>query len=987
MPTQTPYAPSPSLVGANDALQRTSSRAPVISFGFGGKLVTCFHGSGTLNTGFDIALVSRQTTHVDVRALHSLVPTSALESGNMSFPGPLFADPGTPTTSLVRPGASAQIKSNKAKVLKYLEERAGEIAQSIPYLEQSSATGREAEGQLVLVRLLKVMVENDGQLSGSTKVESAVRAALVNRLGDEMSNSPSILNGTLGTLPSGTDLAMNSLGLGSDPNDAVLSTVTVRASALERIQEHLIRGDRRAAYNYALDERLWAHAMVIAGSIDRDAWKEVVNEFVKAELGGPGNKGREGLKMAYSLFSGQGAASEVQALAAPTKLSDVAARPTIPQSTMASSPSFSSASASLLAETLAKWSETIAMAIPGPSTAECSAALLALGDTLQANGCITAAHVSYLLAPQTHAIPSLGSPSGRIVLLGGRNPLTTPNFHTDHDPIIFSEIAEFALSLAPVTKGQEPFSGCTHLQVYKLLRATHLAEMGHMQAANRYCEAITSSLKSSNHGQFNIVFLEQLKELTDRLTAAPVLDKAGSWIGRQMGNRPSLDSIGGWFGDRLQKFIADDGDATTGETAPPEAKQAYGPFAHYSTISSASSSKPSSPAPTMVNPHVTVNGQLPPRRAGSSQSMHQFGAQPQVTIDRASSAMDYRPQGRSSPTPRIASANPAITTFAQSPAYYGGRGYQNGLQAVPSLPENDGERTAQPDGGSWWGSDEANSSSTPTAATFYSVEQPISSNGSANGNFVSLMDAPMFGTPAVTPSTQVKTLPTQYEADEDDDLGLGNSSRKKKAVLESVDADESAKVNAAAKQQPSRPDPKPTQNGPASSSSGSWFRGWWGKNENKSGPIKATLGEENSFYFDKDLKRWVNKKVRAGVEEAKPAASPPPPSRVQTASPGQTAARIANGNASTPPPARAQSSVDLTSPPRAPPLRARSNLAPLDTDPSLPPKASASMLMPPASAPPPPGLTPPPTPGRPKSGMGKRNVRNRYVDVFQESSS
>jgi hypothetical protein len=132
----------------------------------------------------------------------------------------------------------------------------------------------------------------------------------VTRLSDETTvSTSSLLNGTLGALPSGTDLAINSLGFGSDPNDTVISTVTVRASALEKIQEHLLRGDRKAAYHFALDERLWAHAMVIAGSIDRDAWKEVVNEFVRAELGAPGAVGREGLKVAYSLFSGQGAAS------------------------------------------------------------------------------------------------------------------------------------------------------------------------------------------------------------------------------------------------------------------------------------------------------------------------------------------------------------------------------------------------------------------------------------------------------------------------------------------------------------------------------------------------------------------------------------------------------------------------------------------------------------------------------------------------------
>jgi hypothetical protein len=47
---------------------------------------------------------------------------------------------------------------------------------------------------------------------------------------------------------------------------------------------------------------------------------------------------------------------------------------------------------------------------------------------------------------------------------------------------------------------------------------------------------------------------------------------------------------------------------------------------------------------------------------------------------------------------------------------------------------------------------------------------------------------------------------------------------------------------------------------------GGWLSRWW-KGGNTSGdgtskgPIKVKLGEENSFYYDKELKRWVNKKV------------------------------------------------------------------------------------------------------------------------------
>jgi hypothetical protein len=61
--------------------------------------------------------------------------------------------------------------------------------------------------------------------------------------------------------------------------------------------------------------------MIIASSIDKEAWKEVVNEFIRSELNTQGvadstgpdatasGTGREPLKVAYSLYSGQGAAS------------------------------------------------------------------------------------------------------------------------------------------------------------------------------------------------------------------------------------------------------------------------------------------------------------------------------------------------------------------------------------------------------------------------------------------------------------------------------------------------------------------------------------------------------------------------------------------------------------------------------------------------------------------------------------------------------
>jgi COPII coat assembly protein SEC16 len=157
------YAPSPSLLGSNDPLARTSARAPVVTFGFGGKMVTCFHGMPGLNAGFDVALSSRTSSELKVHILHKLLP--AMNSPSSSYPGPLLCDPATPSLSLVRPSLSAQTKAKKAAIIGYLSSRTHEIDQGLGYL--SNLEKRAAQGTLVLVKLLKIMVENDGRLLGT----------------------------------------------------------------------------------------------------------------------------------------------------------------------------------------------------------------------------------------------------------------------------------------------------------------------------------------------------------------------------------------------------------------------------------------------------------------------------------------------------------------------------------------------------------------------------------------------------------------------------------------------------------------------------------------------------------------------------------------------------------------------------------------------------------------------------------------------------
>ncbi|KAF8894632.1 Sec23-binding domain of Sec16-domain-containing protein [Infundibulicybe gibba] len=1005
-----PYAPSPSLLGLNDPLGRTAARIPVFSFGFGGKVVTCFHGVANLQTGFDVALSSRNSTGINIHILNKIVPQSALDASMAEYPGPLFMDPGTPTTNLVRTGVSTQLKAKKGRVQKYLTDRMDEISQGLGYLNKNSPDKYRAESRLVLLRLLHAMVEHDGRVSGTTQIDKAMRSALVPGPNDETVES-SISTSTTGfsapadvqSLAAGLPLTQFSSPL-ADPQDHVISTTTLHSSSLDKIQDFLIRGERRLAYHYALDNQLWPHAMVIASSIDKDAWKEVVGEFLKSELGVkshtlptnyhhattlPPTNGREGLRVAYSLYSGQGSAA-VQELVPQNLLARATNRPQLPVVSHASStpltPNFGAPlPVPIPAESLSKWAETAAMMLSSPMTAETSSAFTALGDQLVASKCFEAAHVCYLLAPQTSPIGGPGNPTARIMLLGSQNPHLGASLGKDPDPIIFSEILEFALSLTPTAKGQDGFGGLAHLQSYRFVRAMSYAELGDLQLASSYCEAITASLGRGSP-YFTNTLVEQLKGLSDRIAGVSHNDKSGSWMGAKL-SKPSLDTIGGWLEGRFTKLVTGETDTAAlpqEETNHVTDQSFSGPFTHYSTISSTTPSASPSPQPSVINLNT-----LPPRSGSALATSSPYV--PHTQIDRASSAMDYT-RRKPSPGPRVASASAATTTFSHTPSFgqalnaFSSNGRYSPSQETPkprSHDANGSEGAAPGQEVSWWGASSYGETDdqTPRTATFLPIEE--GSVSATSDGFISLMDTPSVST---TPQSSIRNFQTSTIPEDEEDLGFGNS-RLTPNREHNNQSNESSPVNVEPTPTKANSEPSsestfinvadnslvildPPKQPPAST--GSWISRWWKRPESATpGPIKASLGEEKAFYYDEKLKKWVNPKDTAGPPT--PSVPPPPPSRAQTASPAMTGHRppSAAGSAA-PPPARASSAIDLTSsPPNKSTMRVRSNLVPPPE--SAPSTPTGSRLAPQG-----------PPPGRPKSQASKRNIRNRYVDVFQE---
>lgn len=109
----------------------------------------------------------------------------------------------------------------------------------------------------------------------------------------------------------------------TSPSLDTVASYTVRASGLDTLQTLLSHGDRPNALKFALDQRMWAHALVIANSLGNDTWRDTVREFVRFELGNPTvlgkaasehntSNGRESLRTLYSLFAGAGASASKQ---------------------------------------------------------------------------------------------------------------------------------------------------------------------------------------------------------------------------------------------------------------------------------------------------------------------------------------------------------------------------------------------------------------------------------------------------------------------------------------------------------------------------------------------------------------------------------------------------------------------------------------------------------------------------------------------------
>ena len=222
---------------------------------------------------------------------------------------------------------------------------------------------------------------------------------------------------------------------------------------------------------------------------------------------------------------------------------------------------------------LDRWRETLSLILSNRTNND-SQALAALGNLLLRYGRVEAAHICHLFgkSPSQPALfGGIDEPHVGVVLLGADHRTQPLEFFRDEDAILLTEVYEFAVCVL----AGDPAAALPHLQVYKLQRASAMADSGRKADAQAYCEAITSSFKASTKlsPYYNPVFFAELEELSGRLKNVPV-QSSSTWA------KPSVERVTSTLFNRLGNFIAGDDSDADSKGSGKDVNHDFGPFAN-----------------------------------------------------------------------------------------------------------------------------------------------------------------------------------------------------------------------------------------------------------------------------------------------------------------------------------------------------------------------------------------------------------------------
>ncbi|KAJ5545516.1 hypothetical protein N7461_007820 [Penicillium sp. DV-2018c] len=943
-----------------DPLERWKG-APIFKFGFGGSVVSCFPGQvPRYSAGQLTPMIQPTPGEPKISRLSELLPPVDTA---VHHPGPL------------------KPKSKKKDLVAWLTSKIAAFENSsLPSYEQvQSDTHKRHEEKILLWKVVKLLVENDGNLDSSPEVQKTLRSAI-------FPNIPA---------PDADGSYASALAPLGGPSGMPIQADAVDPQWLEELRLHLICGDREKAVWGAVDRRLWGHAMLIASTLDKSISKQVTQEFVRREVRSKASN-TEPLAALYEIFAGN-IEESIDELVPPS------ARAGLQLVNKANG----QGSVKNALEGLDKWKDTLGLVLSNRSS-EDHQALLALGRLLTSYGRTEAAHICYIFS-RAAVFGGADDPQADITVLGADHK-RYPSSLLDEDGISLTEAYEYATSVL----GNSPTGQLPYLLGFKVLNARCLVDRGRNSEAQAYCDAVAAALKATTRPSpyYHQHLFAEVEELSARLRQTT--SDSGSWI-----SRPSMEKVSGSMWARFNSFVVgDDSDAASAGSGKGGEQADFGPFAN--VAGTPTISRP--PSVSDVYGSYPGAGPQPIPVGGPSKyqpsSQYAPNASPEQykgrsSMDSQRSTSYFPPVGQRRSSQEI---SPSIDHQMSYGAPMFGSPNASGYQ--PSPPQSSSYVPLAP-------VEEAMSPSEPASAAppainglFYqppgqptaaSVESPYYQGPPGMPVGASGPES-SYAPPAMTSSYEPvgSGASTGHASHEEQDLSSTEEKPKKKSIMDDEDDDLAARAAAIQKAENDRKAneafakaaEEDAKKGPPQSGKKGWFGGWFGggkKEENNSGggPIKAKLGEENSFYYDKDLKKWVNKK---DPNSSAPVRATPPPPR-GSAPPSRTVSSSSmppnGGPPISPMPTSGSRPQSSTS---AAPLQSSSpgisGLAP----PSLPRSVSTGAAMP---TPPGSSSGPPPRPssslthassiddliGAPQARKGataRGKKKGRYVDVMAQ---
>jgi hypothetical protein len=443
----------------------------------------------------------------------------------------------------------------------------------------------------------------------------------------------------------------------------------------------------------------------------------------------------------------------------------------------------------------------------------------------------------------------------KIQLVGSKSSTSNYLFFKDLDALRLSEYFEVAHILSNNNWNMSPFP---HFQAYKIWYAYYLADLGLGQESRAYVENTAHLLKAFPQpcAFMHKYVTDRLIELDDRLNVTNNT-KETSAKGNNFGWIPKISSVS--IGKSLEQLM----------------NSAVGVENNQETKKGQSSLFPI-PEPKTFEGHTLEpahNDQINSSYYDTTQEMH--------TIHQQTTTQYYpqlQPYGEFNQANQEPSSNLTYSDYdhSQNIDY---QSYTNETMAYSEeyhqVAETGYETTEQ-----YYGVDEMYSqenNSVPTEnvkeASAAPTLSPKPSSFNANQNITSSNLAPSYVPPPVPTSYKSENLPNEDE----EDLGFGNTALKptKPAPQETEVKQEYPSENASQNVDKSKSIPEKDSKKPESKGFfGSVFSLFGGKKEEGEGPTKAHLPTGSSFYYDPDLKKWVNKK--GGSEKAEEKLAPPP---------------------------------------------------------------------------------------------------------------